>query len=298
MVRRAIRMIATLALSVIVAAGVTWGAMALWFDGPQSRVLAATMAGGLGLVSLPLAVMVRPFLRGLAVALLPFGAVALWWPSIPPSITRDWAPDVARADAQSAVQRPVETDLKQGLGDWRSIEQLMSRNVSTLDLVLCPSSSRGDHRSPPSRSRTYRSISRAIDAVAPSNEGAATSCGSAELQRSIRRWRKTRPRSAPRSPTSSRSCWSPGAGERDVRAGGRLPRGQDARSVRLQLHSRHAAHPKAPYDRREATSRLVSRPTRSHTEPRRAKFVHRQPYRIGLPNPPRNRQFAAGNAML
>jgi len=70
--------------------------MALWFDGPQSRVLAALMAGGFALVSLLLTILVRPLLRGLAVALLPIAAVALWWTSIPPSNTRDWAPDVAR----------------------------------------------------------------------------------------------------------------------------------------------------------------------------------------------------------
>jgi Domain of unknown function (DUF4105) len=96
MVRRAVRLIATLALSVVVVVGLSWGAMALWFDGAQSRVLAGIMAGGLALVSILLAGVVRPFLRGLAVALLPVAAVALWWTSIPPSNTRDWAPDVAR----------------------------------------------------------------------------------------------------------------------------------------------------------------------------------------------------------
>jgi hypothetical protein len=96
MVRRAVRLIAILAVSVIVAAGATWGAMALWFDGPESRVLAGAMAGGFALVSILLAGVVRPFLRGLAVAVLPVAAVALWWTSILPSNTRDWAPDVAR----------------------------------------------------------------------------------------------------------------------------------------------------------------------------------------------------------
>lgn len=95
MVRRAVRLIATPALWVIVVAGVAWGALALWFDGPQSRVLAATMAGGLALVSILLAVFVRPILRGFGAALLPVVAVALWWTSIPPSNTRDWTPDVA-----------------------------------------------------------------------------------------------------------------------------------------------------------------------------------------------------------
>src|ERR1700720_4415991 len=96
MVGRAVRLIATLALFVIVVAGVGWGAMALWFDGPQSRVLAGTMAGGLALVSILLAALVRPFLRGLALALLPVATIALSWMSVPPSNARDWAPDVAR----------------------------------------------------------------------------------------------------------------------------------------------------------------------------------------------------------
>ncbi len=96
MARRALRSIATVALSAIVVAAVAWGALALWFDGPQSRVLAGTMAGGLALASVLLTALVRPFLKGLVVALLPVIAVALWWASIPPSNTRDWTPDVAR----------------------------------------------------------------------------------------------------------------------------------------------------------------------------------------------------------
>jgi hypothetical protein len=96
MFRRAVRLLATILLSMIVIAGVAWGALALWFDGPHSSVLAGTMAGGMGTVSILLAALLRPFLRGLMYALLPVVAVALWWTSIPPSNTRDWSPDVAR----------------------------------------------------------------------------------------------------------------------------------------------------------------------------------------------------------
>ena len=95
MVRRTLRLIATFGLSVIVAAGVAWGVLALWFDGPGSRVLAGTMAGGLVLVTILSGVLIRPFLRALATALLPLAAVTLWWTSIPPSNTRNWSPDVA-----------------------------------------------------------------------------------------------------------------------------------------------------------------------------------------------------------
>jgi len=96
MARRAVRLLATITLSVIVVAAVAWSAMAIWFDGPQSRVLAGSMVAGLALVSIFLAALVRPLFRGLAVALFPVIIVALWWTSIPASNTRDWTPDVAR----------------------------------------------------------------------------------------------------------------------------------------------------------------------------------------------------------
>jgi hypothetical protein len=143
MVGRAVRLIATLALLVIVVAGVAWAAMALCFDGPESGVLAATMAGGLALVSIHLAAMVRPFLRGLALALLPVASVALWWMSVPPSNARDWAPDVARTaratfDGSRVTIENVrnfkyrsESDYDQRLGD----ADLQSRRHSRRGLV-------------------------------------------------------------------------------------------------------------------------------------------------------------------
>src|SRR5271156_3841943 len=96
MIGRAVRIFATLILLVIVVAAVAWGAMAIWFDGPQSRMLAAPMAAGLVLVCITLAAIVRPLPRGLVVALFPVIIVGLWWTAIPPSNQRDWTPDVAR----------------------------------------------------------------------------------------------------------------------------------------------------------------------------------------------------------
>jgi len=89
-------LLATLAMSAIVVAAVTWAAIAIWFDGPHSRVLAGALAAGIALVSIVLAALVRPLLRGLVVAAFPVIVVALWWTSIAPSNTRDWTPDVAR----------------------------------------------------------------------------------------------------------------------------------------------------------------------------------------------------------
>jgi hypothetical protein len=94
--RRAVRILATIALSMLVAIGVAWATLALWLDGPQSRTLAGTLAVGLVLVIVLSLALIRPLLRGLAVAAVPIVAVALWWSTIPPSNTRDWTPDVAR----------------------------------------------------------------------------------------------------------------------------------------------------------------------------------------------------------
>ena len=96
MVRRAVRILATIVLSMLVAIGVAWAALALWLDGPHSRTLAGMLAVGLVLVIVLSLALIRPLLRGLAVSVLPIVAVALWWSSIPPSNNRDWTPDVAR----------------------------------------------------------------------------------------------------------------------------------------------------------------------------------------------------------
>jgi Domain of unknown function (DUF4105) len=94
--RRAARILATIALSMLVAIGVAWAALALWLDGPQLRTLAGALAAGLVLVIVLSLAFIRPLLRGLAVAILPIVIVALWWISISASNSRDWTPDVAR----------------------------------------------------------------------------------------------------------------------------------------------------------------------------------------------------------
>jgi hypothetical protein len=95
MIRRALHIFVMVVLSAIVVASIAWGALALWIDGPDSRAFAGAMAGGLALICILLAALVRPFLKGLVAALLPVVAVAAWWASLPPSNTRNWSPDVA-----------------------------------------------------------------------------------------------------------------------------------------------------------------------------------------------------------
>jgi hypothetical protein len=95
MIRRSLRSSVTLLLTLVVA-GVAWSTLALWFDGSNSRLLAATMGAAIAAASALLVSFVRPFLRGPLAALLPVMMVILWWISIPPTNSRDWSPDVAR----------------------------------------------------------------------------------------------------------------------------------------------------------------------------------------------------------
>jgi hypothetical protein len=85
------------AVSIVIFAGVViWSALALWFDGPRSRLLAATLCAGIAIVSFWLAARVRPYSIGLLTASIPAVLVMVWWVSIAPSTSRDWTPDVAR----------------------------------------------------------------------------------------------------------------------------------------------------------------------------------------------------------
>jgi len=96
MIERGVCSIATLLLLAFVAVGVLWSALALWFDGPNSHLLGATMSAGIVAASWLLAVRLRPFLGGLLAALLPVVVVVVWWTSLMPTNSRDWTPDVAR----------------------------------------------------------------------------------------------------------------------------------------------------------------------------------------------------------
>jgi hypothetical protein len=71
-----------------------WGIMAIWYSNlpPSLRPWAA---GGFGVISLLLPVLVRPRRRGVIAFLCIFALVVAWWLAIPPSNNRDWQPDVA-----------------------------------------------------------------------------------------------------------------------------------------------------------------------------------------------------------
>jgi Domain of unknown function (DUF4105) len=73
-----------------------WGALALWFDGSTSQLIAEGLAAGFVAICIGMVTLVRPLYRGVLLALVPIAAVAFWWISIAPSNLRDWSPDVAR----------------------------------------------------------------------------------------------------------------------------------------------------------------------------------------------------------
>jgi len=73
-----------------------WGALALWLDGPASRLAAALLAAGF-LASVLLPPLRRPrTLPALVVPILALGVLLGWWLGLPPRNDRDWQPDVAR----------------------------------------------------------------------------------------------------------------------------------------------------------------------------------------------------------
>lgn len=94
-----IKFLGLLARWLVLLAGITWGSAALWFDGPASRPVAATLAAAFALAALALLVMVKPRRRANNFFLVLFIVVLGWWFSLAPSNQRNWQPDVARLPA-------------------------------------------------------------------------------------------------------------------------------------------------------------------------------------------------------
>ena len=75
---------------------IAWAAAALWIDGPQSRLVAGTLAASLVLGSLLISVFTRPWRRAALGIFVLFVIVLAWWLMLTPSNDRDWQSDVAR----------------------------------------------------------------------------------------------------------------------------------------------------------------------------------------------------------
>jgi len=94
--RTAMRWLGLLLLWFSLLAATAWGSAALWFDGPDSRPLAALLAVLYPLAAITLLIKVKPRHRAYAAFLVLFGLLLAWWLSLAPSNQRDWQPDVAR----------------------------------------------------------------------------------------------------------------------------------------------------------------------------------------------------------
>lgn len=94
--RRLSRLVIRGAVSLALLLAIAWAAAVLWIDGPGSRVLAGTLAGGLFVACALVAAFVRPWWRAAVTVFLAFAVVLGWWSTLAPSNDRDWQPDVAR----------------------------------------------------------------------------------------------------------------------------------------------------------------------------------------------------------
>ncbi|MEJ1935322.1 hypothetical protein WDZ92_34435, partial [Nostoc sp. NIES-2111] len=97
--RRWIRTLAAVLVTFAVIVPVSaWVALAFWYrlPGPEwLRIVAAVAFAGLGTLAAAALLGRRPLLTALPF-LLAFGAVLLWWGTIRPLASADWAPDVSR----------------------------------------------------------------------------------------------------------------------------------------------------------------------------------------------------------
>ena len=91
-----------LALSIpLVLVLTVWSAACLWYDGPESPLIAGLLSGAFVAASLGVMARVRPIWRMWLMFGVLFFGVQFWWNGIEASNDRDWLPDVARAPVAS-----------------------------------------------------------------------------------------------------------------------------------------------------------------------------------------------------
>jgi len=73
-----------------------WAAACLWFDGPESRLMAGALSTAFVVAVIALLFLARPVWRLWVGFLVLFVLVQAWWLSIEPSNDREWLVDVAR----------------------------------------------------------------------------------------------------------------------------------------------------------------------------------------------------------
>jgi len=135
---RVSRLLLRIAISIALLLAILWAAAALWIDGPESRGIAGTLAGGVFLAAGIAAVLVRPWRRAAVSVLLLFAIVLAWWLTLAPSNDRNWQPDVARLptatiDGSLLTVRNVRNFKYRGEHDFT--ERWETRTYNLADLV-------------------------------------------------------------------------------------------------------------------------------------------------------------------
>ncbi len=144
--KRLFRFIAITVLIVLLALLTVWGALALWFRLPLPDLARMAAAGGFGLFGL--AVIWAQFGSGrvgaLVVYALAFAGLLVWWSTIRPPATGDWAPEVAR-QVTGSIDGDILTLTDLRAFDWRGpddfTESWQTRKfdlsqIETVDMLL------------------------------------------------------------------------------------------------------------------------------------------------------------------
>ena len=135
--RRIVRIVSRLLLTLLIAILTGWAALALWYHFPAQESIRG-LAGGLfiliGLYTI-IAVFGRLRLPVLVTFIAAFGAVLIWWSTIRPVQNADWAPDVAR-QVTGTFEGDILTLMNVRDFEWRSDSDFTERWISrTYDLT-------------------------------------------------------------------------------------------------------------------------------------------------------------------
>jgi hypothetical protein len=144
--RRVVSIFSAIVLAFVVVVATGWTALALWYRLPApelGRGIAAGLFALLGLATV-IALFSRQRFRALLLFAAAFGAALIWWSTITPPASADWAPDVAR-QVTGTLNGDVLTLTDVRNFEWRSNTDFTERwetrsydlaKLRTLDLFM------------------------------------------------------------------------------------------------------------------------------------------------------------------
>ena len=96
--RRAIRIVSTILLAIVIIVATAWAALALWYRLPVPELVRVGAGGTFVLFGciVVIALFSRRWFRALASFITAFAVIIIWWTTIKPLAHADWAPDVSR----------------------------------------------------------------------------------------------------------------------------------------------------------------------------------------------------------